>query len=158
METYKPVNLKLWTLPDNYFGANWPDYYVAYGQHRDSNTLTRSNFRCLLKAIGGEEGDSVIVVEESHWAVGWVQWIGIHKDNAKALQKADAIIAGLEDYPVISDDDLTELEHEETCQFWENVSTREKARWCKEAGVSIFAARRGDIPEQVYDRLRDSLY
>jgi len=42
-DKYIPQRLDRWTLPKNYFGAEWPDYYVFLSQHRDSDTLTRSN-------------------------------------------------------------------------------------------------------------------
>src|SRR6266436_1054881 len=66
--TYEPEHLKLWTMPDCYFGEVWPAYYSAgVGQSRDSDALERSNFACMLKAVGGES-DTVQVVRESHWA------------------------------------------------------------------------------------------
>ena len=85
--SYEPKHLKRWTMPNSYFGAVWPNYYVFLGQHRDSDALTRSNFTCGLKALGGES-ETVEVVRESHWAVGWVEWIAIHQDDAAALVDA----------------------------------------------------------------------
>lgn len=114
---FEPTKLKLWTRPDSYFGAEWPDYFSAGGQHRDSDCLTRSNFACTLKALGGES-ETVIVVRESHWAVGWVEWLAIHKDDEKALREADAIHVDLEDYPVVDEDHWSELEQEEANGVW----------------------------------------
>ncbi len=89
--TYDPEHLKRWTLPDNYFGAEWPDYFSSgVGQSRDSDALERSNFTSMLTALGGES-ETVIVVRETHWAVGWVEWIAIHQDDEKALKIADDI-------------------------------------------------------------------
>jgi hypothetical protein len=89
--TYRPKNLKRWKRPENYFGAEWPEYFSSgVGQSRDSDALERSNFTCMLEALGGES-DTVIVVRESHWAVGWVEWIAIHQDDDKALEIADKI-------------------------------------------------------------------
>lgn len=116
---FEPEHMKKWTLPANYLGEHWPEYYVFLGQHRDSDTLTRSNFRCGLDAIGGES-ETVQVVRESHWAVGWVEWIAIHESDEVALRKADEIVAALEDYPVVSDDDLSELEDTEYREQWDN--------------------------------------
>ena len=114
-----PENLSLWSLPDHYVGAHWNDWYVFLGQHRDSDTLTRSNFTCGLAAIGGVS-DTVRVVNEGHWAVGWVEWIAIHKADTKALEAADKIEAALSDYPVVNEDHWSELEHEEAQGFWSN--------------------------------------
>lgn len=120
MATYLPSNLKRWTRPDSYFGAEWADYYgSSVGQSRDSGALERSNFSCMLRALGGES-DTVLVIRESHWAVGWVEWIAIHESDTKALETADDIAAALEDYPVIDESHWSELEQEDANQTWKN--------------------------------------
>lgn len=121
--SYTPKHLKRWTMPQHYAGVTWPDYYSAgVGQSRDSDALERSNFRVMLKALGGES-DTVRVVREGHWAVGWVEWIAIHADDAQALEIADGLAEGLEDYPVLDDDDFSELEQEEANEIWANCYT-----------------------------------
>src|SRR5690606_29707826 len=107
-----------WTRPDHYAGAEWPEYFGAgTGQHRDSDALTRSNFRCMLRALGGES-ETVRVIREGHWAVGWIEWIAIHESDARALEIADGIAAALEDYPVVDESDWSELEMEEANDVW----------------------------------------
>ena len=91
--------MKKWSMPDSYFGATWPDYFVFLGQNRDSDVLTRSNFRTALKALGGEDGDDVVVVRESHWAWGWVESIAILDSNEAAIKLANEMEARLDDYP-----------------------------------------------------------
>ncbi len=112
-------HIKRWTMPDSYFGKTWPDYYSAYVQHRDSDALARSNFASMLKEIGGES-ETVLIVRESHWAVGWVEWIAIHESNTQALEKANAILEGLEDYPVVNDDYFSETEQIDAEETWKN--------------------------------------
>lgn len=154
---YSPKHIKRWELPESYAGAEWPEHYVFLGQHRDSDSLGRSNFRCALKALGGES-ETVVVVREGHWAVGWVEWIGIHESDDKSLLVADEILEGLDSYPVVNEDDWSELEYDEVCQFWERLSVRERAEYCREAGVSIFSARRDYLPSDdsgyIYESLR----
>lgn len=117
---YEPKHIKLWTMPQNYFGETWPAYYSAgVGQSRDSDCLERSNFACMLDAVGGES-ETVIVVRESHWAVGWIEWIAIHDDNDAALKIADDIQERLANYPVIDEMHWSDLEHEEASQVWAN--------------------------------------
>ncbi len=145
--TYEPNLLHRWEMPSHYFGAEWPEYYSSgIGQHRDSDALTRSNFRCMLKALGGES-DTVHVVRESHWAVGWVEWIAIHESDDAALRTADEIADKLEAYPVVDEDDWSMLEYDEACDYWECMSVRERADYCERAGISIFAARRDYLPQ-----------
>jgi hypothetical protein len=117
---YQPEHLVRWTKPDSYFGASWPEYYSSgVGQSRDSDALEASNFRSMLKALGGES-ETVLVVRESHWAVGWVEWIAIHETDDKALAAADEIKTALEDYPVVDEDDFSELKQEHAEQTWQN--------------------------------------
>lgn len=107
--TYQPRHLKRWQLPAYYFGEVWPEYYVFLGRNRDSDNLDNSNFDCALKQLGGES-DTVIVVIENHWAVGWVQWIAIHESDESSLMLADDIADKLGDYPVLDADDYSERE------------------------------------------------
>lgn len=153
---YEPKHLKLWTMPQHYAGEVWPGYYVFLSQHRDSDSLTRSNFDCGLEAIGGES-ETVQVVREGHWAVGWVEWIAIHQDDEKALQIADEIKERLEDYPVVNEDHWSELEWNEAQDYWASMSIRERMELCERAGVSVFAARRDYIPQDDSGYIMESL-
>lgn len=117
---YEPRNLKLWTHPPYYVGECWPATYSAgVGQSRDSDCLERANFQAMLKRLGGES-ETVQVVHESHWAVGWVEWIAIHQDDDKALQIADDIQDGLQNYPVIDESLLSQYETEDAQLTWKN--------------------------------------
>lgn len=150
------TTLTRWTLPEAYFGTEWPEYFVFLSQHRDSDTLTRSNFTCGLKAIGGES-DTVQVVRERHWAVGWVEWIAIHESDTEALSKAEAILKGLDDYPVVNEEHFSELEWEEAQIQWETMPIKYRVELCAEAGVSIFASRRECIPQDDSGYIFESL-
>lgn len=146
-------NLQKWAMPAHYSGEVWPEYYVFLSQHRDSDSLTRSNFDCALKAIGGES-ETVQVVRERHWAVGWVEWIAIHQDDSLALSLASGIANRLDDYPVVNENHWSELEYQEACDYWASMSVRERARTAADCGVSVFSARRGYPPEQCLEVLR----
>lgn len=114
------TNLKRWTLPDSYFGDVWPDYYSAgFGQSRDSDALERSNFRVALAEIGGES-ETVIVVRESHWAVGWVEWVAVHESDSKSLEIASRLAGKVENYPILDEEDFSTLEQEDANEVWRN--------------------------------------
>lgn len=126
--------MKLWTHPANYAGATWEGWYVFLVQHRDSDCLTRSNFRCALKALEAimspdsvpndpDESATVLVVQENHWAVGWVEWIAVHPSDVKAVALAEEMEARLENYPILDEDDFSELEMEEANEVWKNFYT-----------------------------------
>jgi hypothetical protein len=134
---FEPKNLRKWSLPDNYMGEIWPNHYSAgVGQSRDSDALERSNFRVMLRVLGGES-DVVTVVRESHWAVGWVEWIAIEADGTpesdKALQIADKQVEHLGNYPVLNESDFLEEEQDEADETWSRCySPQERIDYIRE--------------------------
>ena len=130
---YQPERLERWKMPRDYFGAEWPEYYSSgVGRSRDSDCLEESNFTSMLAELGGES-DTVQVVRESHWAVGWVEWIAIHESDEKSLRAADAMQERLEDYPILDEDDFSSREWEECERVWSDVySERERVRYLRE--------------------------
>ena len=105
-------HIKPWKHPSNYMGATWEGYYAApVGQSRDSDTVERSNWAAQLEAI--PESETVIIVRENHWAVGWVEWLAIHESDTKALQEAESIGDRLDTYPILDEDAWSELEFQE---------------------------------------------
>lgn len=133
---YEPKNLKRWTMPRDYFGAKWPNHFSAgVGQSRDSDDLEQSNFATMLQLLGGES-DIVTIVRESHWAVGWVEWIAIEADGTtesdKALETADAAQARLADYPVLDDDDYSAREQESANRVWRDCySVKDRIKYVR---------------------------
>jgi len=126
---YTPKNLKRWTLPQCYIGAEWADYFRSgVGQSRDSNALERANFDAMLGALKKipEPSDwphdftPFQVVRENHWAVGWVEWIAIHETATDALKRADEIMASFDDYPVIDEQLFSQYEQTEADETWRN--------------------------------------
>jgi len=134
---YEPQHLKRWTMPECYFGATWPNHYSAgVGQSRDSDCLEQSNFAAMLEALGGES-EIVTVVRESHWAVGWVEWIAIEADGTdesdKALRLADEQKERLANYPVLDEEDFSEREMEAANDVWRDCySWQERIAYIRE--------------------------
>lgn len=170
---YQPTNLKRWSTPDNYAGEHWPDYYSAgVGRSRDSDILEESNFETMLSELGGES-ETVIVVHEGHWAVGWVEWIAIHESDDAALETADRLRGRLNNYPILDEHDYSEREWNAAADYWDSQSPRAKVRyamnirkryhWLKKTPVWPYGrlsygdvANRGDtISEAIIESLRE---
>jgi hypothetical protein len=134
---YQPEKLERWKMPRDYFGAEWPEYYSSgVGRSRDSDCLEESNFHSMLAELGGES-DTVQVVRESHWAVGWVEWIAIHESDEKSLRSADAMLVRLDDYPVLDEEDWSNREHEECERVWSDVyNASERVKYLRERGCT----------------------
>jgi len=130
MTTFQPQHLKRWTHPANYVGAVWPNYYGSgFGRSRDSDDLEESNFavvqRELAKLPAWKGDDSRMVIRESHWAVGWVEWIAIHQDDEAALRLCDDLRHKANDYPPLDENDWSEREQESANTVWRDCFTQE---------------------------------
>jgi hypothetical protein len=119
----------------NYAGEIIPDNWLnVYGQHRDSDCLQRSNFKCFLAALGGENEENGVRVDRfGHWAVGWIEEIFVDKNHPEKIAIAEKIIAALENYPVIDENDLSNMEYEEAQETWKNCySIPERIKYIRE--------------------------
>lgn len=150
------TQLQKWTRPDSYFGAEWPEHYVFLGRHRDSDTLTQSNFECGLAALGGES-DTVQIVREGHWAVGWVEWVAIHESDTEARAIAESVLYDLDQYPVVNEDHWSEMEFNAMCDYWESCDVRGRLELLDDTGISIFAARHAYLPQDDSGMLSERL-
>jgi hypothetical protein len=149
--------LNLWTKPQNYFGADWSDYYVILGQHRDFDILSRCNWQVATETLEtlatqldafDSEGDSFLqIAHDSHWAVGWCDTLLVHKDSpAELITEAERIVSDLREYPILDENFFCEMEETEANETWNFISLRERIELCAEAGISIFHARHKYYP------------
>ena len=98
-----------WKHPSNYMGKEWTGWLVApVGCSRDSDNVERSNWDAQIERI--PESETVQVVRERHWAVGWVEWLAIRPENTAAVAEAEKIGDELEEYPILDEDRYSELE------------------------------------------------
>lgn len=125
----------------SYWGE-YPDWLVAYARHRDSDTLTNCNFQVFRDELDriDPDGDSWTIEPSGHWAVGWVEYIAVEPDSP-ALDLAKKLIAQLEDYPVLCDETLTEMEYDQVEYYWGDLNLRDRIFELARQGESIFAAR-----------------
>ena len=138
-------SLTRWEVPDNWFGEHWHGWFVGLSQNRDSDALDRSNFRAALEALGGES-ETVQVVREGHWAVGWIEWIAIHESDERALSIQYEIEGSLQDYPVLDESDWCEEESEEANEVWSNCYTdRERIDYIREHSNQFYFASWSDL-------------
>jgi len=127
--------LELWKTPRDYAGPDFPDYYLGLARHRDSETLENANFDSMLEKLGGEhtspefakthpDTEEVMVTRASHWAVGWAEQILVHKDSP-LVPELESMLNSLEDYPVLDEDKLTEMESAKMADDWETYGQAE---------------------------------
>lgn len=114
------------------------DWLVLLGRNRDSDHLTNSNFECALEQLGGE-GEDVEVHRFGHWAVGWLEII-IVRPGTEAERIAEEIERGLENYPVLDEEDYSRREWEGFHEDWDNWICKD----FREAVHAHFAWREDD--------------
>lgn len=106
------TKLKAWKRQSNYMGKDWTGWLVApCGRHRDSDSVERANWESQIERI--PESETVQIVRERHWAVGWVEWLAIRPEDRAVVEAAERIAEEIEGYPVLDDDRLARIEVED---------------------------------------------
>ena len=103
----------------NYAGPDWSGWLCGLGYNRDSDVLDQSNFDTALERLGGEVEDQVEVRDVGHWACGWFKQIMVNVRATKQVEILASIYSDLESYPVLDEDDFSEREHEQRCEWAE---------------------------------------
>lgn len=141
--TFRPSPLDPCLLDD------YKDYfYLPLLLSRDSEPLEQSNYE-YAKEIIWEASNMGETTELSfgHWSCGWFNLIVIHQDDKPGIIAAINLVKALEDYPVLNEQRFAELEAEKAQFIWDDNSLDNRINICREAGISIFAARRDDVPD-----------
>ncbi len=179
-----PTHLQTWTRPAYYAGAIWPDYYVVYGRTRDSDTITESNWTVITKALTAIEPESEpdhapwfdkpdeardtpkpgwVIVRESHFLCGWVEWIGVHHQaDPRVIKSADDMIGRIADYPILDESEWSERETAEADRAWEQASLADRLHYIRETSrdgrpVSCFTIRHDYAPWDDQGTIQDRL-
>ena len=112
------------------------------GRNRDSQILERCNFDACLEILGGES-DTVEVHRFGHWAVGWFEVILVSPTRSAEVEEIERSLA---DYPILDEDKYSDQEWTEVAEYWASLRVADRVELCQRFGVSIFAARRDDVP------------
>jgi hypothetical protein len=103
----------------SYFGER-PDWLVAREVTRDADVIDRSNFRVMERLLVEGHPRDAAVERASHWGSGWTDKI-IVRPGSQAATLAGRLREQLTDYPILSDDDLSELEMEDHFEHLEDA-------------------------------------
>ncbi|MBA3355866.1 MAG: hypothetical protein H0U18_08000 [Pyrinomonadaceae bacterium] len=103
----------------------------AFGQHRDSDALDRSNWEIITTDLLARFPDDCAIESSNHWAVGWVETLRVRITiNPTApitlTNLTDAFHAvaewkeKLDDYPVADEEHWSQLEYDEAVTYLES--------------------------------------
>lgn len=162
----------VWKHPNSYSGFSPDGDYVILSRRRDSCLIDRVNWDIARESLKAEAYDggaecfatrpNVYHWRASHWAVGWIEYLCVRSDApGETLTEAGKIVCSLADYPILDDSRYSDAELEAVCTYWEQCSTRDRVNYLQKAGISIFAARRAELPSDpngaLFETLRDGL-
>ena len=103
-----------WDLDQWRHDHHWSEVaLLPWSQTRDSGPRERSNFRVILTSLRTIDERGTAVARFGHWGFGWIEYITIDPTRpalADAVRQWEDALVG---YPVASDEDLAELEHDE---------------------------------------------
>ena len=109
---YQPQCLKKWIEAPNYLGMDLTDYYVVAAESEQSDTIDMSNYRVWHRLFPD--------LEQFTFG-GFMKFkaLMIHKDSL-LLEAIDEKMKSLKGYPILDDQDWSELESDQWYEYWSN--------------------------------------
>lgn len=125
--------------------------YCGYSDYSSIGLVGLANYRCLTDPHSFPDPHDGIL-ETSY---GW-NGRGVVLDLRFVPDDAIESVVALEDHPLISDDEHSQLELDGIDTLWCRESIRDRVRILQDLDLCVFAARRDSAPWEL-DRLCDSL-
>lgn len=134
--------------------GDWMTYMLPDMGNPQAKILDESNADKMREELGPFVRDS-----EALWSVGGnrmaIRMVDAQGRYTKAYSVLCSLRCALEDYPILCEHDYSERQCEAIGDEWERACLRDRVEYCREADVSIFAARRDEIPGEVFDSLME---
>jgi hypothetical protein len=125
--------------------------YCGYSDYSSTGLVGLANFNCLTDPASTPDPSGGIL----EVGYGW-NGRGVVLDLRFAPFEVLETIAALEDYPLISDEEYSQLECDGIDKLWGEDSVADRVQTLQDLDLCIFAARRESAPWEL-DRLRESL-
>jgi len=137
------------TVFDRHICGELDSFYIApCSQSRDSSILEKVNFETMGgRVLAASQHDETEIHRFGHWACGWYEMLLIHPDDIPALIVAAELSAALADYPSLNDEAYSMAEIEAAAEYWSRCRVSDRVEICQRCGISVFAARRDEMPE-----------
>ena len=126
---------------------------MGYSDYANSGLVGLSNFRTFTDPQTTEDPNNAILTV----GYGW-NGEGVVLDVKLATEEQVETVEALESYPLISEDDHSQLEYDSINADWEQESISDRVTLLQDYGLSVFAARHDDTPwREGFDRLREAI-
>jgi hypothetical protein len=127
--------------------------YCGYSDYSRTGLVGLSNYRVMTDAASTPDPHGAVLEISYGWNGG-----GIVLDLRYVTDDQLETVEALENYPLISDDDHSQLEWDGIEADWGRESIADRVRMLQELGLCIFAARDDSAPwREGFDRLRESI-
>lgn len=123
--------------------------YCGYSDYGNTGLVGLSNYRVLLDPASTPDPHGGIL----EVGYGW-NGRGIVLDLLRVPADVLEAVESLESYPLLSEDDHSQLEWDAVCDSWNGDSLADRVRTMQQLGLSVFAARRKSAPWD-FDSLRE---
>lgn len=150
MQKFKDYSPSSWDSKANYMhnGPNRDHWYVApVIKTRDACLLDESNWDTACKMLKADETKGCEIHNFGHWACGWYDLILIHPLRKDLIAIAEDIERSLSGYPVLSDDDYSQREHDYLDELWEHEGYEALAELMAKRLLSAYAADLDILPD-----------
>lgn len=126
------------------------------GVHRESALYERANWEAVTREFAklDPEGLDYEVIRFGHYAVGWVDEL-IRRPDTAIARAAERIREGLEQYPIVDEDVLSELEMEDLDENLPNIMHDLRGEIADELAREDYPEDYGDLLHEITD---DQLY
>lgn len=93
----------------------------------------------------------------SHFMVGWVEYLMLRGDAPQVLKdKACSMLQDLDDLCIADEDHYSNMQYEAIEKYWNEASEDDRIYWFQKTDCTFDPTRQEEIPEQVWDKLRES--
>lgn len=143
---YKPQHIRRWAEQINYEGENFDDYYVAFWRFFRCSPLERANFKYIkehLKDADTKPGQLIFPAFTDE-VMMCRYYILVRHDADRALRMADMFAERIRRKGALDQEMEQRFDMDGIVKTWRCTSLANKVSMCREAGISIFAARLKD--------------
>jgi hypothetical protein len=127
--------------------------YCGWSDYSNTGLVGLSNFRVLTDSASTPDPHGGILTV----GYGW-NGEGVVLDLLRVPADVLETVEALENYPLISEDDHSQLEWDGIASDWGGESIAERVRMLQDLGLCVFAARDDSAPwrdDSGFDRLRN---
>lgn len=174
MNAAEHLETAVWKHPECYGGFSPDGDYLVLSRTRDGDLLERVNWDVAVESLKAKAMDhgsfnevptdrpAVYHWRAGRWACGWVEYLMVRADAPDDIKEAAGeILCSLADYPILDETRYSNAECEAVDKYWSECSVSDRVDYLRDAGLSIFAARRDYLPQDangaLFDALREGL-